>query len=79
MRRLADDMDVRELARARRMAASGLGRTIREASGTSRQELAEASRVHRNTIFRWETGRRRPRGEGAIRWLHMLEELSDGV
>ena len=58
------------------MAATGAARAIRETSGLSLSELAEAAGVHKSTIFRWETGVRRPRGAAAERYLRALEELT---
>jgi DNA-binding transcriptional regulator YiaG len=65
-----------DLIRVRRMAATGAARAIRETSGLSLSELAEAAAVHKSTIYRWEHGVRRPRGAAAERYLRALEKLT---
>ena len=65
-----------DLIRVRRMAATGAARAIRETSELSLSEFAAAVGVHKTTIFRWETGARRPRGAAAERYLRALEELT---
>jgi DNA-binding transcriptional regulator YiaG len=64
------------LTRMRRLAANGAARAIRESAGLSLSEAADASGIDRTTIHRWERGRRRPRGDGALRYLALLDELS---
>jgi len=66
------------IARARRLAA-GSGRRIREAAGLSVRELASGIGVDASTLWRWETGRSRPRGDAAIRWQRTLQALNDEV
>ncbi len=56
--------------------ALGTARLIRVEAGLSLSELAQAVGVDRGTIWRWESGRRRPRGPAAERYLAALEELS---
>jgi DNA-binding transcriptional regulator YiaG len=58
------------------MAATGAARALREDAGLSLAELARAAEVHKTTVFRWEQGLRRPRGEAAVRYLAVLEDLS---
>lgn len=69
-------MTAKELVRVRRLASTGAARAIREDAGLSLSELATAAKVHKTTIFRWETGLRRPRGDAAERYLTVLEELT---
>jgi len=49
---------------------------MREDAGLSLSELAAAVQVHKVTIFRWEHGQRRPRGEAARRYLEVLDGLA---
>ena len=58
------------------MAESGAARAIREAAGLSLTEAADSAGVHRITVHRWEKGTRRPRGDAALRYLALLENLS---
>ena len=58
------------------MAETGAAKAIREVSGLSLAELAGAARVDKSPVWRWEQRRRRPRGEAALRYLAVLEELS---
>lgn len=74
---MVDEQIVR-IARARRLAA-GSGRRIRLASGVSVRELAAGVGVDPSTLWRWETGRSRPRGEAALRWERALEALNGEV
>jgi DNA-binding transcriptional regulator YiaG len=68
-------MTTKDLIRVRRLAATGAARALREDAGLSLAELARAADVHKTTIFRWENGLRRPRGEAANRYLTVLKEL----
>lgn len=64
---------------ARAQAANGEARRLRQASGLSLSETAEevglAGPGAPGTVWRWETGRRRPRGQAAIRYAILLETL----
>jgi DNA-binding transcriptional regulator YiaG len=70
------DMRAHDLIRVRRLAQTGAARAIRRDAGLSLAEVADEASVHRTTVFRWETGSRKPRGEAALRYLAVLEELS---
>lgn len=69
-------MAAKEPVQIRWLSASGGARAIRERAGLSLAELAAEIGVDRSTLWRWETRRRRPRGEAALRYLALLEELS---
>ena len=45
-------------------------------AGLSLAELGVAAGVSKSCVWRWETQRRRPRGEAAVRYLRVLEDLS---
>lgn len=64
------------LAKARELAASGEARTVRLRSKTSLIEIAEVCGVDTGTVWKWEMGKRRPRGEAAIRYVGVLEMLA---
>jgi DNA-binding transcriptional regulator YiaG len=49
---------------------------IRETSDVSLGEIAEPVGVNRSTVSRWERGLTTPRGEAALRYLEVLEELA---
>src|SRR5262245_26356601 len=66
-----------DLVKVRRLIESGMARAIREAAGQSLTELAKTTEVDRSTVWRWEHGQRRARGEAAIRYLRVLEELGE--
>lgn len=68
--------NVTDLPRLRRMVETGAARALRLDAGLSLAELAEPVQVHRGTISRWERNVRRPRGEAAVRYLRVLEELA---
>jgi DNA-binding transcriptional regulator YiaG len=65
-----------ELARVRRLCATGAARAIRETAGLSLAEVGAAAHVERTTIWKWEKARRRPHGDAAIRYLRVLEEMA---
>jgi transcriptional regulator with XRE-family HTH domain len=68
-------MDTQVLVRARRMAATGIARILREEAGLSLSEIAADVGVTKGTIWRWEHGERRPRGEAARRYVEVLDGL----
>jgi transcriptional regulator with XRE-family HTH domain len=69
-------MSAKDLVRARRLASTGAARAIREEAGLSLAEVATAAGLHKATVYRYEHGLRRPRGEAALRYLAVLEELA---
>jgi transcriptional regulator with XRE-family HTH domain len=64
-----------EVRRARRLPPPPLARAIRVAADVSQERMAGALGVHRVTLARWETGRRRPRGELLDAYVALLDEL----
>jgi DNA-binding transcriptional regulator YiaG len=68
--------DVKRLVRMRRLAETGAARAMREAAGLSLSEAGAGAKVDRTTIHRWEHGSRRPNGDAALRYLALLEEMS---
>jgi DNA-binding transcriptional regulator YiaG len=66
---------VREVRRARRLPPPPLARAIREAADVSQERMAGELGVHRVTVARWETGRRRPRGKLLSSYAALLEKL----
>jgi DNA-binding transcriptional regulator YiaG len=64
------------LATVRRLAATGEARRIRQAANLSQSEIAAEVRVHEATVSQWESGKQRPRGDAALRYLDVLEALS---
>ena len=67
--------DVVTLARVRNHARSGRARRARLLAGLSLSEVAGPIGVSPVTIFRWETGERRPTGEAALRYADLLDAL----
>lgn len=68
--------DLEKLARVRRLIAEGEARRLREQAGVTLSEVAGASRVDTATVWRWENGQRRPRGDIALRYLKVLDRLA---
>lgn len=60
---------------AARLAEDGTGRQIRVQAKVPMHLIAKSIGVDESTISRWERGQRQPRGEGAIRWADLLNEL----
>lgn len=66
---------VEELRRKARLPVPAMRRAIRESAGASQGQIAAALHVDRVTVWRWEQGRRTPRGELRDRYVTLLEEL----
>ena len=71
--------DVVRLAQVRAMLQSGKAKTIRETARLSLTEVADAVGVAVSTLWRWENNERLPKGEAAIRYFDVLDELVDGL
>lgn len=70
--------NLRRLAEAYDLAQSGQARTIRQRTGLSARAVGQFCGVRGPTITRWETGRCRPTGQAAVRWLRLMRDL-DGL
>lgn len=68
--------DLTDLSRVRRLARTGAARGIRIGAGASVREVARAVGVAAATVHRWETGNRIPRGEKALAYGRVLDELT---
>jgi transcriptional regulator with XRE-family HTH domain len=64
------------ISRARQLAESGRARRIRVKARLSLRELGAAVGVGPNTVLRWERGDRVPRGDAALRYGEVLEQLA---
>lgn len=67
--------DLLLLALARRLASSGEGRRIRQGAAVSLAEIGKTVGAAESTVYRWETGARRPRGAPAIAWAELMRDL----
>ena len=67
------------VALARRLARDGTARLVRTEAGLSIYDVARDVHVAPGTISRWETGKRTPRGEAAVRYAQLLGELLEVV
>jgi transcriptional regulator with XRE-family HTH domain len=63
------------LAAVRAAAADGRARQLRLAARLSLADVGRACGVDQSTVYRWETGRRSPRGEAALRYEAFLRAL----
>jgi DNA-binding transcriptional regulator YiaG len=63
------------LSKARRLASTGEAVDIREKAGLHQTDIARTVGVRASTVNRWESGKRKPHGRGAIRWARLLETL----
>lgn len=63
------------LARLRAAVTSGEAQRLRVASHLSINEVADACKVDQSTIWRWENGRRIPRGTAALRYAEFIDAL----
>jgi DNA-binding transcriptional regulator YiaG len=55
---------------------SGQARSIRRRAGMSLRWAATEARVTPGTLSKWENGHHAPRGEGALRYAKLLDELA---
>jgi len=60
------------------MVRSGAARSVRLAAGLSLGEVARAISVSTTTVLRWEHAQRQPRGEPALRYWELLQQLMHG-
>lgn len=63
------------LADVRAALASGEAQRLREAAQLSIGEVARACGVDQSTVWRWEQGKRLPRGQTAIRYGDVIDSL----
>ncbi|MFE7791284.1 helix-turn-helix domain-containing protein [Streptomyces sp. NPDC057460] len=63
------------LARVRAAVNSGEARQLREAAHLSIGEVARACGVDQSTVWRWERGARKPRGNGALAYGELIDSL----
>lgn len=71
-----DSQRLAELARVRQLCTSGSARVRREAARLSLAEVATPVEVTPTTVWRWERGQRKPRGDAALRYLAVLDSLT---
>jgi transcriptional regulator with XRE-family HTH domain len=53
----------------------GSARAIRLRAGWTLARMARQLGVHESAVGRWENGRRQPRGDVALRWARLVDEL----
>jgi transcriptional regulator with XRE-family HTH domain len=70
------ETELTELVEARRTSRSGRGRELRIAAGLSQAEVADFCGTARSTVGQWESGRRAPRGEAALRYARLIRRIS---
>ncbi|MCW3039253.1 MAG: hypothetical protein JWM31_1158 [Solirubrobacterales bacterium] len=66
---------VDEVRMAKRLPAPEVARMIRISAGVSQTRLAQELNVHRMTVARWETGKRRPRAQVRVKYADLLDQL----
>jgi DNA-binding XRE family transcriptional regulator len=69
------DALIGQLTTRRRLPPPATRRAIRVAAGATQDDVAAVVRVHRETISRWESGRREPRRLHLVRYIEILENL----
>ncbi len=63
----------------RRWPGGAVAKAVREAASVSQAAVAAELGVHQVTVARWETGKRRPRGEYLREYLTLLDALQQEV
>ncbi|MEU9405077.1 helix-turn-helix transcriptional regulator [Streptomyces sp. NPDC048281] len=69
------DTQVLRLAEVRAAVASGEAENLRVAAQLSIGEVARACGVDQSTVWRWERGTRKPRGEAALVYGQFINSL----
>lgn len=69
------DTQVLRLADVRAAVTSGEAERLRTAAQLSIGEVARACGVDQSTVWRWERGTRKPRGEAALAYGELIESL----
>lgn len=64
-----------KIAETRIAAANGEARELRISRKLSLADVAASCDVALTTVWRWETGKRTPRGAAALRYGHILDLL----
>lgn len=72
---MAQTAQLLRLADVRAALSNGEARRLREAADLSISEIAHACGVDQSTVWRWERGMRKPRGEAALRYGQLIEDL----
>ena len=73
--REAQSQAVLRTVKVRRMLNDGTARERRKAAGLSLQDVADAIGVDIASVYRWETRRRTPRRDLALRYADLLDAL----
>ena len=63
------------ISAGRRHAATGTGRTIRQAAGLSLSDIGIAVGANESTVWRWEEGECLPRGDRAVKYAQVLADI----
>ena len=72
--------DLQELSALRALLRSGAARSIRTAADLSLGEVAQVLGTSKTSILRWERGERVPRGDLALAYWRLLQQLmGEGV
>jgi transcriptional regulator with XRE-family HTH domain len=58
------------------MMSTGAAKSIRLAAGVSLPEIARDVGVAHSTVYRWENNLNVPKGEAALRYAALLDELA---
>ncbi|MEU1497031.1 helix-turn-helix transcriptional regulator [Streptomyces sp. NPDC005732] len=72
---MAQTAQLLRLADVRAALSTGEAQRLREAADLSISEIARACGVDQSTVWRWERGTRRPRGEAALLYGQLIEDL----
>lgn len=70
---------IEEVRANQALPAPAVARMIRATAGVSQERLARELGVHRMTVARWESGRRRPRGTVRAAYSALLSDLQRAV
>jgi DNA-binding transcriptional regulator YiaG len=66
-----------KLTAKRRLPAPPMRKAIRLGAGMTQADVAETLDVRRESVARWESGARDPRGETLIAYVDLLDELRE--
>jgi len=74
-----DQSETLILVKARKYALDGTGARVRKAANLSQYEVAKVIGRSNVCVHRWEKGEHQPHGEAALRWVALIDALSEQV
>ncbi len=72
---MIEGLIARKVKARRSLPPPSLRRALRESAGLTQEDVAGSVGVRRESVSRWETGARTPRGSTLVAYAELLEAL----